>query len=157
MEKVKSRLMGLDYGSLTIGVAISDELGLTAQGVEIIRRQRPSKQRESLRRIEELVLANDIKAIVLGFPKHLNNTEGDRCQRTLEFADMLVMRLGLPLFLWDERLTSVESENVLRELNIKGTDKKKYIDEMAAMLILQNFLDGLNNGVIPEEYISNNG
>ncbi|MBP5266425.1 MAG: Holliday junction resolvase RuvX [Lachnospiraceae bacterium] len=135
------RILGLDYGSKTVGVAVSDPLGITAQGVEIIRREKPTKLRKTLARIEELVAEKEVEAIVLGYPKHLNNTEGDRCEKTVEFKEMLENRLHLPVILWDERLTTVVADRTMDELGVGN--HKEFVDEIAAMLILQNYLDSL--------------
>ena len=135
------RILGLDFGSKTVGVAVSDELLLTAQGVEIIRREKPSKLRQTLARIEELVGQYKVEKIVLGYPKNMNNTEGERCERTKEFKEMLEKRTGLEVILWDERLTTVAADEVMKEMGIRREDRKKYVDEIAAMFILQGYLD----------------
>lgn len=140
------RILGLDFGSHTVGVAVSDELGLTAQGVEIIRRKSPNKLRQTLARIEELVSSYGVDKIVLGYPKNMNNTEGERCERTKEFQSLLEKRTALPIELWDERLTTVAADNIMTESKIKGKQRKKYVDEIAAMLILQGYLDFRNQG-----------
>ncbi len=131
--------MGLDYGSKTVGVAVSDGLLLTAQGVEIIRREKEDKLRKTYARIEELVCEYDIEKIVLGFPKNMNNTEGERCERVRAFGGNLERRTGLPVILWDERLTTVAAERSMEETGVR--DRKKYVDEIAAMFILQGYLD----------------
>ena len=139
------RILGLDFGSKTVGVAVSDELLLTAQGVEIIRREKPSKLRQTLARIEELVGQYKVEKIVLGYPKNMNNTEGERCERTKEFKEMLEKRTGLEVILWDERLTTVAADDAMKEMGIRREDRKKYVDEIAAMFILQGYLDfGIN-------------
>lgn len=97
------RILGLDFGSKTVGVAVSDELMLTAQGLEIVRRQSPNKLRQTLARIEQIVTEYQVERIVLGYPKNMNNTEGERCEKTKEFAQMLERRTGLSVVLWDER------------------------------------------------------
>ena len=135
------RILGLDFGSKTVGVAVSDELLLTAQGVEIIRREKPSKLRQTLARIEELVAQYKVEKIVLGYPKNMNNTEGERCERTKEFKEILEKRTGLEVILWDERLTTVAADEVMKEMGIRREDRKKYVDEIAAMFILQGYLD----------------
>ena len=101
------RILGLDYGSKTVGVAVSDPLGLTAQGVEIIRRKSENKLRQTLARIEELIEQYQVELLVLGFPKHMNNDIGDRAEKSLEFRGMLQRRTGLDVVMWDERLTTV--------------------------------------------------
>lgn len=140
------RIIGLDFGSKTVGVAMSDELLLTAQGVEIIRRKAPTKLRQTLARIEEIIASyGGVDRIVLGYPKNMNNTEGDRCEKTKEFADMLTKRTGLEVILWDERLTTVAADNSMMEMGIRREDRKDYVDEIAAIFILQGYLDYLRN------------
>lgn len=135
------RIMGLDFGSKTVGVAVSDELQMTAQGVETIPRKSPGKLRQTLARIEELIVEYQVGAIVLGFPKNMNNTEGERCEKTLEFKEMLERRSGLPVILWDERLTTVAAERTLMESGVRREARKDYVDKIAAVLILQGYLD----------------
>ena len=113
------RIMGLDFGSRTVGVAVSDPLFLTAQGVEIIRRKSPNKLRQTLARIEELITEYEVDRIVLGYPKNMNNTEGERCEKTQEFRQMLERRIGLPVILWDERLTTVLADQAMMEGGIR--------------------------------------
>lgn len=139
------RIMGLDFGSKTVGVAISDALLLTAQGIEIIRRKSPSKLRQTLARIEELKNEYEVEKIVLGFPKNMNNTEGDRCEKTQEFKEMLEKRTGLEVVLWDERLTTVAADRTMMEGSIRREDRKNYVDKLAAVFILQGYLDFLSN------------
>lgn len=135
------RIMGLDFGSKTVGVAVSDALQMTAQGVETIPRKSPGKLRQTLARIEELIVEYQVGAIVLGFPKNMNNTEGERCMKTLEFKEMLERRSGLSVFLWDERLTTVAAERTLMESGVRREARKGYVDKIAAVLILQGYLD----------------
>ena len=137
------RILGLDYGTKTVGVAVSDELLITAQGVEIIRRNSPNKLRQTLARIEELVGEYKVETIVLGYPKNMNNTEGERCEKTREFMEMLQRRTGLPVVLWDERLTTVAAAHSMMEMNIRRENRKDYVDEIAAIFILQGYLDYL--------------
>ena len=137
------RIMGLDYGSKTVGVAISDPLGLTAQGIEFIRRKNENHLRQTLARIEELVGEYKVETIVLGYPKNMNNTEGERCEKTREFMEMLQRRTGLPVVLWDERLTTVAADHSMMEMNIRRENRKDYVDEIAAIFILQGYLDYL--------------
>ena len=143
------RILGLDFGSKTVGVAVSDELLITAQGVEIIRRKSPSKLRQTLARIDELVGEYGAERIVLGYPKNMNNTEGDRCEKTKEFKELLEKRCNLPVILWDERLTTVAADNSMMEMGIRRENRKEYVDEIAAIFILQGYLDYLSNH--PEE------
>lgn len=137
------RIMGLDYGSKTVGVAISDPLGLTAQGIEIIRRKTENHLRQTLARIEELVREYQVESIVLGFPKNMNNTVGDRAEKSLEFKEMLERRTGLAVFMWDERLTTVEANRTMMEAGIRRENRHKYVDQLAAVFILQGYLDSL--------------
>ncbi|MCM1258260.1 MAG: Holliday junction resolvase RuvX [Roseburia sp.] len=139
------RILGLDFGDHTVGVAVSDPLGITAQGVEIIRRKSPGKLRQTLARIESLVSSYRVEKIVLGYPKNMNGTEGERCEKTKEFKEMLKRRTGLPVELWDERLTTVAADKIMTESNISGERRKEYVDEIAAMLILQGYLERLSN------------
>ena len=139
------RIMGLDYGSKTGGVAISDGLGMTAQGVEIIRRTSENKLRQTLARIETLIREYGVTGIVLGFPKNMNNTIGDRAEKSLAFKEMLERRTGLPVVMWDERLTTVEANRTLMEAKVRRENRKQYLDELAAVFILQGYLDSLGN------------
>ena len=139
------RILGLDYGTKTVGVAVSDPLLLTAQGVEIIRRKSAGKLRQTLARIEELVEQYEVETIVLGYPKNMNNTEGARCEQTKELKEMLERRTGLPVVLWDERLTTVAADQSMMEMGIRRENRKDYVDEIAAIFILQGYLDYLSN------------
>ncbi|MCI9417211.1 MAG: Holliday junction resolvase RuvX [Eubacterium sp.] len=135
------RILGLDFGTHTVGVAVSDELGITAQGVEIIRRKSPDKLRQTLARIEALASSYGVSKIVLGYPKNMNNTEGERCEKTKEFQAMLERRMDLAVELWDERLTTVAADHVMQISGIRREKRKEYVDEIAAMMILQGYLD----------------
>ena len=138
------RILGLDYGSKTVGVAVSDPLGLTAQSVETIWRKQENKLRQTLARIEELVAEYQAEKIVLGLPKNMNNTIGERAEKTLEFREMLERRTGLPVVMWDERLTTVEAERTLMEASVRRENRKQYLDQLAAVFILQGYLDSLH-------------
>lgn len=139
------RIMGLDYGSKTVGVAVSDLLGLTAQGIEIVRRKSEHKLRQTLARIEEIAKEYSVEKIVLGFPKHMNNDIGERAEKSLEFKEMLERRTGLPVVMWDERLTTVEADRTMMETGIRRENRKEYVDMIAAVFILQGYLDYLSN------------
>jgi putative Holliday junction resolvase len=139
--------MGLDYGSKTVGVAISDPLLITAQGIEIIRRKEENKQRQTLARIEALILEFGVDRIVLGLPKNMNNSLGERAEMTLEFKDKLERRTGLPVVMWDERLTSVAAERAMIEAGIRREHRKDYVDMIAAVMILQGYLDNGKNSI----------
>lgn len=137
--------MGLDFGSKTVGVAISDPLLITAQGIEIVRRKSENKLRQTLARIEELIVEYEVDEIVLGFPKNMNDTMGERVEKTLEFKEMLERRTGLTVNLWDERLTTVAADKAMIEAGIRCEDRKEHVDKIAAVFILQGYLDYLKN------------
>ncbi len=139
------RIMGLDYGSVTVGVAISDELLLTAQGLEVVRRKQENKLRQTYQRIEALVAEYQVGQIVVGYPKHLNNSVGERAIKSEEFAETLRRRTGLPVVLWDERLTTVTAHRVLDLASAGLKEKHEVVDKIAASIILQNYLDYLAN------------
>ncbi len=142
---MSKRIMGLDYGSKTVGVAVSDPLGLTAQAVETICRKDENKLRKTCARIEELIAEYEVEKIVLGLPKHMNNDIGNRAKKSMEFGQMLNRRTGLEVVLWDERLTTVEAERTLIENNVRREDRKKYVDQIAAVFILQGYLDSIRD------------
>lgn len=135
------RIMGLDFGSKTVGVAISDPLLITAQGIEIIRRKDENKLRQTLARIEELILEYEVKEIVLGLPKNMNDTEGPRVMLTMDFKEKLERRTGLSVHTWDERLTTVAADKTMIEAGVRRENRKEYVDKIAAVLILQGYLD----------------
>ena len=145
------RIMGLDYGSKTVGVSVSDPLGLTAQGIEIVRRKSENKLRQTLARIEEIAKEYGVEKIVLGFPKHMNNDIGERAEKSLEFKEMLERRTGLPVVMWDERLTTVEADRTMMETGIRRENRKEYVDMIAAVFILQGYLDYLSNQQATQE------
>ena len=134
------RIMGLDFGSKTVGVAVSDPLGITAQGVEIVRRKSPNKLRQTLARIDELVREYGVEELVLGYPKNMNGTEGERCEKTREFKELLEKRTGLPVALWDERLTTVAADRSMMEAGLGRYERKEYVEEIAAVFILQGYM-----------------
>ncbi len=139
------RIMGLDFGSKTVGVAISDALLVTAQGIEIIRRKQENKLRQTLARIEELIEEYAVEEIVLGLPKNMDGSEGERVEKTREFKEMLERRTGLPISLWDERLTTVAADKAMMEAGIRRENRKEYVDEIAAVFILQGYMDHKKN------------
>lgn len=150
------RIMGLDFGSKTVGVAISDPLLLTAQGIEIVRRKEENKLRQTLARIEALIVEYGVTEIVLGLPKHMNDTEGDRAQLARQFGEKLSRRTALPVVYWDERLTTVSADKAMMEAGIRREERKEHVDRIAAVLILQGYLDCRKNtqtdadGIFPE-------
>ena len=135
----------MDYGSKTVGVAVSDPLGLTAQRLETIWRKQENKLRKTLAQVEELVKEYNVERIVLGYPKNMNNTVGERAEKALEFKEMLERRINIPVIMWDERLTTVEADRTLIEAGVRRENRKQYLDGLAAVFILQGYLDSLTN------------
>ena len=139
------RIIGLDYGTKTVGVAVSDSLGITAQAVETITRKEENKLRQTLARIEALIDEYNVEEIVVGLPKNMNNTIGERAEACRDFADKLERRTGLPVIMWDERLTTVSADNVLKECGVRRENRKAVVDKIAAVFILQGYLDYESN------------
>lgn len=133
----------MDYGSKTVGVAVSDPLGITAQGLETITRKEENKLRRTLARIEELMEQYKIERIVLGYPLNMDDSVGERARRTEEFRDLLMRRTGLSVVLWDERLTTMEANDILIESGVPREERKQVIDKIAAVLILRSYLDSI--------------
>ncbi|HHX73563.1 MAG TPA: Holliday junction resolvase RuvX [Firmicutes bacterium] len=131
------RIMGLDVGDRTIGVAVSDELGWTAQGIEVIRR---TDWQADLRRLRQLSEQYRVSLIVVGYPLNMNGTAGPRADMAAEFAGRVREELGVPVRLWDERLTTMEAERMLIAADVSRAKRRKVIDKTAAVLILQNYL-----------------
>ena len=138
---MSGRILGLDYGTKTVGVAISDPLLLTAQELETITRERASALRHTLVRIKELCEQYEVELIVLGYPRNMDDSEGFRCEDTLKFKELLEKRVDIPITLVDERLTTVYADEILEESGVAKKDRKKYIDQIAAAIILQDYLD----------------
>ena len=137
------RILGLDYGSKTVGVAVSDPLGFTAQGLEIIRRDSEDKLRRTLARIEKLIEEYDAEKVVLGYPLNMDGSSGFRVEKTLQFKEKLERRCEIEVILWDERLTTVEAERTLIEGHVRRENRGLHIDRLAAVFILQGYLDHL--------------
>lgn len=138
--------MGLDYGSKTVGVALSDALDLTAQSYETIFRESENKLRRTLARIEEIIREFEVEKIVLGFPKNMNNTLGPQAEKTLAFKEVLEKRTGLEVVLWDERLSTAAADRLMELAEVKKKDRKKNIDNVAAAFVLQAYMDWSKNG-----------
>ena len=134
------RIMGLDYGSKTVGVALTDPLGLTAQPLETITRDSENKLRRTLARLETIVKEYQVGSIILGFPVHMDDSISQRARKSLEFKTKLEQRLGIPVIMQDERLTTAEADEVLRDMNVPASQRKQYIDKIAAALILKDYL-----------------
>lgn len=135
------RIMGLDFGSKTVGVSVCDPLGLTAQALETVKRKEENKLRQTCQRIEALIREYEITTIILGYPKNMDDSIGERAKKTVEFKEMLERRTNLPVILWDERLTTIEADEILRESGVPKEERKKVIDQVAASIILQSYLD----------------
>lgn len=134
------RIMGLDVGSKTVGVAVSDELGWTAQGLTTIRINE-EKNEFGIDKLGTIIKESQVKEIVVGLPKNMNGSIGPRGEASQQFADLLEKTFGLPVVLWDERLTTMAAERVLLEADVSRKKRKKVIDKMAAVMILQGYLD----------------
>lgn len=135
------RIMGLDLGDATIGVAVSDELGLIAHGITTIRRKDINYDIESLKKI---ICEKNIKRIVIGLPKNMNNTIGPRGEKSIEFSKVLKEKFPeIEIDFWDERLTTSAAERMLIEADVRRKDRKKVVDKLAAVLILQGYLDNM--------------
>lgn len=132
------RIMGLDVGDRTIGIAVSDAMGWTAQGVEVIRRTSLAKD---LSRLRELITVHEVTSFVVGLPKNMNGTIGPQGEKVLEFAERLKQTFALPVVLWDERLTTVAAQKTLIAADVSRAKRKQVVDKMAAALILQGYLD----------------
>lgn len=137
------RLMGLDVGTKTIGVSVSDELGWTAQGLEVIKRQ-PNAIEKDLQRLKEIISAYNVEKIIVGLPKNMNGTIGPMGEFCQQFAETLTEATELPVQLWDERLSSQSAERFLISADVKRKKRKQVIDKMAAVVILQSYLDSKN-------------
>lgn len=140
------RYMGLDYGDKTVGVAVSDEMGITAQPYITITRERRNKLRQTCKQIEDIIREKNIEVIVVGKPLNMNGTEGERIEETREFIEMVRRRTGLMVEELDERLTTVEADRILDATGVAKENRKEYIDKMAAAIILQTYLDMKKNG-----------
>ncbi|MFY0757465.1 MULTISPECIES: Holliday junction resolvase RuvX [Metabacillus] len=137
------RIIGLDFGSKTLGVAVSDEFGWTAQGLETIKIDEAGGN-FGLERLTQIVNEHQAEKIVLGFPKNMNGTVGPRGEASQSFALKLEKKFGIPVILWDERLSTMAAERVLISADVSRKKRKKVIDKMAAVMILQGYLDSLN-------------
>ena len=137
------RVMGLDYGQSTVGVAISDSMGLTAQPTETIHRKGENKLRTTYARLRELIAEYEVERIVVGLPKHMSGEIGERAEKSRAFAAELETKVGLPVELWDERMTTMAAMQVLEEGGVRREDRKTYVDKLAASLILQGYLDSI--------------
>ncbi|MCG3085931.1 Holliday junction resolvase RuvX [Anoxybacillus sp. LAT_35] len=134
------RILGLDFGTKTLGVAVSDELGWTAQGIETIRIDEENGE-YGFDRLRQLIEKYAVEEIVIGFPKNMNGTIGPRGEATQRFAEQVKQTFSLPVVLWDERLSTMAAERMLIAADVSRKKRKKVIDKMAAVMILQSYLD----------------
>ncbi|NMA83263.1 MAG: Holliday junction resolvase RuvX [Epulopiscium sp.] len=142
------RILGLDFGEKTLGVAISDPFGWTAQGLETIHRKEEEEMKATWARLEEIIKEYQVQEIVLGLPKNMNNTLGPRAEKTIEFQTKLQKKFSLPIHTWDERLSTVAATRSLLEADMSRKKRKQVIDKMAATYILQGYLDHLSNNIL---------
>lgn len=138
-----SRIMGLDVGNKTIGVALSDPMFLLANGLETIKRKNASSDIE---RLKEIINDNDVELLVVGLPKNMNNTIGPQAMRVMSFVDLIKKQVDIEIVYQDERMTTIQSEAVLIDMDVRRENRKKYIDKIAATFILQTYLDRRKNG-----------
>lgn len=137
------RILGLDYGSRRIGVAISDEIGITAQGVATIARRNRDADLDT---IVELVRHHGVERIVVGYPLRLDGSEGIQCEKINRFIRRLEMRFSLPVIRWDETLSTKEAEELLRKRGVRWEKRRETVDRVAASIILQGYLDAIASG-----------
>ncbi len=151
------RILGLDYGSKTVGVAVSDELMMTAQGVETIVRKEENKLRKTLARIVELISEYGVDTVVVGLPLNMDDTEGERAKKTREFGELVEKRTGLPVMYQDERLTTFAADEVLDERGVPGYKRKADVDRVAACFILEDYMKSLGQDDGRKEYTYHGG
>ena len=135
------RLMGLDYGNIHVGVALSDELCVTAYPLEVIKRKDTNKLRKTFARIEELAREYKVDKIIVGLPLNMDDSESELSKSVMEFSDNIKRRTGLPVELWDERLSTFEATDILKEAGVRYQDRKNYIDKIAASFILRRYME----------------
>ena len=134
------RIMGLDFGSKTVGVAVTDPLGITAQGITIIRRESEKRLRKTLAEIERLATEYEVEKIVVGLPLNMDGSRGERAEKSIKFAEDIKRRTGINVEMMDERLTTVEADEIMSDLNIRGAKRKELVDEIAAVIILEDYM-----------------
>lgn len=140
------RIIGLDYGDKTVGVAVSDPFGWTAQGVEIIKRNSENEYKQSLGRLQELIEEYGVEKIVLGYPLNLDGSVSERCRKTESYKERIERRFPkIPVILWDERLSTVAAASFLMEAGLNSSQRKGVIDKMAAVYILQGYLNSIKD------------
>ena len=135
------RFMGLDYGNVHVGVALSDELGMTAYPLEVIKRKDSNKLRKTFARIEEIAREYKVDKIIIGLPLNMDDSESEISKTVIDFSENIKRRTGLPVELWDERLSTLEATDILKEAGIKVQDRKTYIDKIAASFILRRYME----------------
>lgn len=139
------RLLALDFGSKTVGVAITDELHVTISLFPVIRREKPTKFRKTFAEIEKILSTYEIEKIVLGFPYNINGSKGKRCKETEIFKESLSKRIDIPIILYDERLTTVEAYDIMKEYKIDKSKQMEIVDSVAAAVILRSYLNQNEN------------
>jgi putative Holliday junction resolvase len=137
------RILAIDYGSRRMGLAVSDPLGITAQGLETLERR---NKRRDFAYLEKVLRKYEVQEIVLGYPLHMSGAAGAQSEKVAAFAEELRQKFNLPVYLWDERLTSAEANRVLREAEVSIQKRARAVDRMAAVLILQSFLQARSAG-----------
>ena len=135
------RLMGLDYGNVHVGVALSDELGMTAYPLEVIKRKDSNKLRKTFARIEEIAREYKVDKIIIGLPLNMDDSESEISKTVIDFSENIKRRTGLPVEWWDERLSTLEATDILKEAGIKVQDRNTYIDKIAASFILRRYME----------------
>ena len=135
------RLLGLDYGNIHVGVALSDELCVTAYPLEVIKRMDTNKLRKTFARIEEIAREYKVDKIIVGLPLNMDDSESELSKSVMEFSDNIKRRTGLPVELWDERLSTFEATDILKEAGVRYQDRKNYIDKIAASFILRRYME----------------
>ncbi|WP_296126521.1 Holliday junction resolvase RuvX [uncultured Anaerococcus sp.] len=138
-----TRIMGLDVGDKTIGIALSDPMFITSQPFETIKRK---KAKFDIDRIEEIINEKDVSTLIVGLPKNMNNTIGPQAMKVMSFVDLIKKRIDIEIIYQDERMTTLESEAVLIDMSVRRENRKEHIDKIAASFILQSYLDRRNNG-----------
>jgi putative Holliday junction resolvase len=141
-KRVSMKVLGLDIGEKRIGIAVSDELGYTAQGIKVLNRR---DMDDDLGAINELIVAEKVSKIVVGLPKNMDGSLGDSAQKVLSFVSKMEESLSVPVILWDERWTTSEATRVLLQADLSRKKRRKVVDKVAAVLILQGYLDSLAN------------
>lgn len=138
------KILALDFGNHTVGVSYTDEFHITISFLPVIRRDKPNKLRRTLSKIEEIIKLYNIDEIIIGFPYNMDGSEGDRCKKTREFKKLLEKRIDIKVTLFDERLTTVEAYEIMKEYNIDKKKQREIVDSVAAAVILRSYINQLD-------------